>query len=122
MKRFAALAVAVLAAGGIALLLFGSGDDAGDGGRVLGELRAGSAAELTTCADWNKGSTEDKFATVENIRQGLVPRGQEDFEDAIANEDAFDVFEAACSRDFAQSFRLYKLYTKANAFDSLAPR
>lgn len=120
MTRFAAIAVAIVAAGAVAFLVFG-GDDDEPKGKVLGELRAGSAAELTTCADWNEGSTADKFATVENIRRSLVPRGQEEFEDAISDEDAFDVFEAACSRDFARSFRLYKLYTKANAFGSIAP-
>lgn len=121
MIRWAGLGAAILAAGVLAFVIFGGGDDEPDG-RVLGELRAGSAAELTHCADWNSGSSADKFATVENIRQSLVPRDKAEFEDVISDEDAYEMFEAACSRGFAQSFRLYKLYTKANAFGSIAPR
>ena len=38
----------------------------------------------------------------------------------LTDEEAYEMFEGACSEKFTASFRLYKLYFRANAFQSLA--
>ncbi|MGH2980557.1 MAG: hypothetical protein ACRDKV_00750 [Solirubrobacterales bacterium] len=39
----------------------------------------------------------------------------------LEDERAYDVLENWCENDFARGFKLYKLYTRAAAFQSLVP-
>jgi hypothetical protein len=38
----------------------------------------------------------------------------------LEDERAYDLLQGYCSAEFAESFKLYKLYTRAAAFQSLA--
>jgi hypothetical protein len=85
----------------------------------VGQARAGSVAQLASCADWNEGSVEERLATIEEVR------GQINLEEgtvrtpALSDQEAYDFFERACAPDYATGFRLYKIYARAAAFQSL---
>jgi hypothetical protein len=40
----------------------------------------------------------------------------------LPNDKAYDLFEGACRPDFSKRFKLYKLYTRAAAFQDLERR
>jgi hypothetical protein len=115
------LVVAVLAA--LAAGFAGCGEEdsatAGDADAV-GEVKVGSVAPLAQCRDWNKGTEAEKLATIEDVRS------QVNLEDApvdsppLSDEEAFEMFENACAAEFADGFRLYKLYANAAAFAPLS--
>jgi hypothetical protein len=81
----------------------------------------GLTASAADCKDWNRASAEERLATVEAIRefQGGPTTGAEG--STLPDEQAYDVFEGWCENDFARSFKLYKLYARAAAFQSPAP-
>jgi hypothetical protein len=38
---------------------------------------------------------------------------------ALSDAEAYDVIDRACSRDFTEGFRLYLIYSRAAAFESV---
>jgi hypothetical protein len=103
---------------------------AGCGGRAegessdaqpVGEQVGGSVAALAQCRDWNAGTEAEKQATIADIRSSLTPQSQEESGTSLSDEHAYRVFEHWCSKDFAQGFKLYKVYARAAAFAPLEP-
>jgi hypothetical protein len=95
-------------------------DAARFGAAPLGPVTAGSVARLAQCRDWNSGDHAAKMATVYDVRS------QVNLEDgpveipALTDDEAYELFESACSNDFAAGFRLYKLYARATGYALLA--
>lgn len=123
-------AAVFLGLGSFAIGAHGGSDDDGSrsddftvpaGVQPLGDLRAGSAASLVDCDDWNGGITERKQATVVDVREQLTAGGTVAGRPSLSDPQAFDTFERACSNEFTGSFRLYKIYYDANAFENLDP-
>lgn len=76
---------------------------------------------LADCADWNRASVSEKLATVNQV-EGFAggPSGSPAGHGTTLSDDrAFRLFESYCSADFARAFKLYKLYTRASAFEPL---
>jgi hypothetical protein len=77
---------------------------------------------LADCADWNEASVAEKLGTVVRIETfaGGPTGSPAGHGSTIPREQAYDVLEGWCDNDFARSFKLYKLYTRASAFQGLA--
>jgi len=119
-KAFQApLAIGALA---IALGASGCGEDASGNGvevEALGEDRVGSVASLVQCSDWQAGTPEQRYATIADIREQTSPNGVPLEDPPLSDDEAYEMFEGACGEEFTGSFRLYKLYFRATAFQSL---
>ena len=88
----------------------------------VGEIvRAGSTAQFATCRDWRRGTVEQRYATIEEIRGQLTPQRSASAESDLPDDDAYRLFEKTCATDFSDSMRLYKLYATAEAFAPLNP-
>jgi hypothetical protein len=104
-------------------LLAGCGDEgrsdeeAADG---VGPVFAGSTAQLASCRDWVKGTEDERYATIEDIRGQLTPQGSETAESEFSDEAAYKMFDHTCEPEWAGSLRLYKLYAHAQPFASYA--
>jgi hypothetical protein len=76
-------------------------------------------APLAECSDWNKGTDPEKLATIEDIRSQVNTTGGTVEAPPLSDEEAMEMFDSACSNDFAKSFRLYVLYSRAAGFAPL---
>jgi hypothetical protein len=94
-----------------------SDDEASEG---VGPVVAGSTAQLASCRDWVKGTEDERYATIEDIRGQLTPQGSETAESAFSDEAAYKMFDHTCEPEWAGSLRLYKLYAHAQPFASYA--
>jgi hypothetical protein len=107
------------------LLLAGCGDDDGGGGSggtaVGGGPTLDNPIELADCTDWKEGSVEERLGTIRQITDFIdssVP-GTGGTGVTLDDDEAYDLFERACSNDFARGFNLYKIYVRAAGFSSL---
>lgn len=87
--------------------------------RGVGEVRAGSVAQLANCADWKAGTVEERLATIEDVRSQINLEDAPVEQPALSDEAAYEFFQQACEPGYAESFRLYKIYARAAAFQSL---
>lgn len=87
---------------------------------ALGEVRVGSVAQLAQCSDWERGSREERLATIDDIREQINLRDGTVQTPELSDDAAYEVFESTCSQDFAKSFRLYKVYARAAGFASFS--
>jgi hypothetical protein len=117
----ALLAVAVALAGCGAEDETGTGEAGATEPEGVGIVRAGSTAQFANCGDWRRGTTEERYATLEDIRGQLTPQSSETAESDLSDEEAYRIFQDACEADFAEDLRLYKLYARAQAFAPLTP-
>jgi hypothetical protein len=85
----------------------------------VGDPVGGSVAALAQCRDWNAGTEEEKQATIDDIRNSLTPQSSEESGTSLSDERAYELFERSCAVDWAQGFKLYKLYARAAAFAPL---
>jgi hypothetical protein len=85
----------------------------------VGIVRAGSTAQFADCEDWRRGTVDQRYATIEDIRGQLTPQSSETAESDLSDESAYRVFQHSCANDFADKMRLYKLYVRAQAFAPL---
>jgi hypothetical protein len=95
------------------------GDDGGGSAAVAG-ARLGPV-RLANCRDWKTGRPQERRGTIEEL-EGFAggPVGPAGGHGATLPYDkAYQLFENYCSNDFARGFKLYKLYTRAAAFQSL---
>ena len=90
------------------------------GTEPVGEMTAGSVASLAECRDWNEASDEQRLATIADIRGQLNPAGSGVKAPSLDDDEALRAFDGACAPDYAQGFRLYKLYANAVGFAPLA--
>jgi hypothetical protein len=109
-------ALAPLAA--IAMAGCGSGDGRSGDVQGVGPARAGSSAALATCRDWRAGSADERLATIADLR--IYVEGDDGREPALDDTDAYDLFERACTHDYAAGFKLYKVYARGAAFSGFA--
>jgi hypothetical protein len=115
-------ALAALAA---LLVLAGCGGDddrssSAAGGQPLGMQSAGASVQFADCGDWRGGSRDERLATIVQLRGHLTPQRSQSAASPLPDERAYEVFERACEPDFAESFRLYKLYVRAQGFAPLS--
>ncbi len=94
------------------------GDGEEDQGASGADSRIGTRIDLLDCADWRRADPRERSDTIEAIREFAGgPAGPPGGRGATLDDDrAYAVFERQCRPDFAASFRLYKLYTRAAAF------
>lgn len=118
-RRFAALA---LAAAVLALAACGGDSAESEAGEAdpLGEVRVGSVAQLAQCRDWNGGTRAERLATIDDIREQVNLQDAPVKTPELSDEVAYEVLDNTCANDFADSFRLYKLYARATGFASFA--
>lgn len=98
----------------------GGGDDGG-GGKVkgVGIVRANSTAQFANCRDWRKGTVEQRYATIKDIRIQLAPQSTKAAGSDFSDKDAYRIFQKTCAANFSDSLRLYKLYARAQAYAPL---
>jgi hypothetical protein len=113
--RRAGLALAVVA---LALAACGSGKDPQP--QPVGEKLVGSVAQMATCSDWNKGTRAQRIATIHDIRQQINLKDSAVQTPELSDHAAYEVLHNTCERNFAGSFRLYKLYARATGFAAFA--
>lgn len=77
---------------------------------------------LADCSDWNSASVSEKLATVNRIEtvDGGPTGSPAGYGNTIPDAQAFHVIQGWCGARFADSFKLYKLYARAAAFEGIA--
>jgi hypothetical protein len=113
-RRAAALAIAA------ALVPAACGDDQEDEAKPVGQALVGSVAPLAQCRDWNGGNRDERIATIHDIREQVNLKDSAVQTPELSDKQAYRVLDATCSKDFASSFRLYKLYARAATFAPFA--
>jgi hypothetical protein len=86
----------------------------------LGEMLVGSVAQMAQCSDWNAGTRARRLATIHDIRQQVNLKDSAVQTPVLSDDAAYKVLDNTCSKDFAGSFRLYKLYARASSFAAFA--
>ena len=113
----AAVAAVVVAAAGC------GGDDpappASGAAKPLGKMSAGASVQFADCGDWRAGSRAERMATIAQLRGHLTPQRSRNAASPLSDERAYEMFERAREPEFAESFRLYKLYVRAQGFAPL---
>jgi hypothetical protein len=89
------------------------------GTEAVGQVVTGSVAPLAQCRDWNGANHEQKLATIDDVRNAINLKGTGIEAPPLTDEEALGVFNSACRADYAQGFRLYKLYARAAGFAPL---
>ncbi|MCD6015730.1 MAG: hypothetical protein K0R41_115 [Geminicoccaceae bacterium] len=121
--RAARRALGLLAAGALGLAACGEGDggEAAAGSEVegVGPVRTGSTAQLASCRDWRRGTEEQRYATLADIRGQLTEQTDPEAVSDLPDEAAYAMFEKVCATGYSDSLRLYKLYGRAEAYAPL---
>jgi hypothetical protein len=110
----------------VALALPACGSDSGAGKdkpvdiRGVGLVRNNSTAQFANCGDWRRGTPEQRYKTIKDIRGQLTPQRSKTAASDLSDEAAYAVFQHACKADFTDKLRLYKLYAHAQAFAVLS--
>ena len=112
-------AAVVALAAALALASCGS-DSRSKDVKPVGEVLVGSVAPMAMCSDWNAGTREQRLATIHDIRQQINLKDSAVQTPELSDEAAYEVLDNTCGRDFAGSFRLYKLYARAASFAPFA--
>jgi hypothetical protein len=116
--RFGLASAAMLAA------LIATGCSASDSEEQPGGAgpRIGAPLRLADCSDWRAADVAERLGTVRQLRDFAGgPTGSPAGRGAVLEDErAYDLLQGYCSAEFAESFKLYKLYTRAAAFQSLA--
>jgi hypothetical protein len=86
----------------------------------VGEKLVGSVAQMATCSDWNEGTRAQRIATIHDIRQQVNLKDSSVHTPELSDHAASEILDNTCKRDFAGSFRLYKLYARAASFAAFA--
>ncbi len=106
---------------GAVIALSGCGGSGGEAAPVqpVGQDKAGSVAPLAQCRDWIRGNPAEQLATIEDIRSQINLEGGTVQAPPLSDEEAQGVFDRACSNEFAKTFRLYVIYSRAAGFAPL---
>jgi hypothetical protein len=86
----------------------------------VGDVLAGSVAPMAVCSDWNGGTRERRLATIEDIREQINLKDSAVQTPELSDDAAYRVLDTTCRKPFAGSFRLYKLYARADSFAPFA--
>jgi hypothetical protein len=105
-----------------ALALASCGSDGRPAGEAkpVGQELVGSVAPMAQCSDWNAGTREERLATIHDIREQVNLKDSAVQTPELSDRSAYRVLDATCSKGFAGSFRLYKLYARAASFAAFA--
>jgi hypothetical protein len=110
----------------VVLALPACGSDSGEGKdkpvdiRGVGLVRNNSTAQFANCGDWRRGTPEQRYKTIKDIRGQLTPQRSKTAASDLSDDAAYAVFQHACKADFTDKLRLYKLYARAQAFAVLS--
>ena len=110
----------------VVLALPACGSDSGAGKdkpvdiRGVGLVRNNSTAQFANCGDWRRGTPEQRYKTIKDIRGQLTPQRSKTAASDLSDDAAYAVFQHACKADFTDKLRLYKLYARAQAFAVLS--
>jgi hypothetical protein len=85
----------------------------------VGPIRASSSAQFADCRRWRRGSVDERYATIAEIRGQLTSQDSPSSESDLPDEVAYEIFEKTCSSEGSDRLRLYKLYAPAQAFAPL---
>jgi hypothetical protein len=85
----------------------------------VGPIRASSSAQFADCRHWRRGTVEQRYATIAEIRGQLTPQGSESAESDLPDSVAYEIFQKTCASEGSDRLRLYKLYAPAQAFAPL---
>lgn len=109
--RGAPAVVAVMAA----IAAGGCGDGSPDGPPV--RPTGSSQASTATCEKWTRADRLERAAILGDLERAFGRRyGDGQVGEIVPRAKALAVMDNACSRDFADNFRLWKLYERAVAF------
>jgi hypothetical protein len=89
------------------------------GTEPVGEMTAGSVAPLAECRDWNGADPGERLATIADIRSQMNLEDSGIDAPALTDDEAAQLFDGACGPDYAGGFRLYKLYARGAGFVEL---
>lgn len=122
--KLAGVLALVAAAVVVGIALVDTGGSGGSEGTApaygVGQIRAGSVAQLARCADWVEGTDAEQQVTVDDIQSQLNQPGADGPTPDLPDDEAIAVLDRICSRSYAAGFRLYKLYARGAAFAPLA--
>jgi hypothetical protein len=78
---------------------------------------------LADCEDWNQADVSERLGTVGALSDfaGGPTGSPAGHGNTLSQKRGYEVLDNWCSQRFAHGFKLYKLYTRAAAFSSLAP-
>jgi hypothetical protein len=84
--------------------------------------RIARPTQLVQCRDWVKANPRERNGTLDLLREfaGGPTGSPAGHGRTLEDDEAYTLFDNWCSRRYAEGFRLYKLYTRASAFKSLA--
>jgi hypothetical protein len=110
------LCATVIAASAALTGCFGSSDS--NAPPPSGGPTIATPVRLTDCSDWNAAGPSQRSAIIEAVRTvSGGPTGSPGGHGAVLDNDkAYNLFDAQCRPEFSKRFRLYKLYTRAAAF------
>jgi len=116
--RVAGLLVCAILLGGCS-----GGGSGSDGPAKQAGATIGGSVRNADCAGWRAAGPPERKNTVSDISAFAGgPAGERIGNGATLSEDkAYDLFEGACRADYARGFKLYKLYTRAAAFQKQKP-
>jgi hypothetical protein len=83
----------------------------------------GAPINLADCNDWSQAGTAERLGTIKQLddfaggavvgNSASAPAGR----GAVLDDDhAYDLLDSYCKQEFAQGFKLYKLYQRAAGF------
>ena len=82
---------------------------------------SGSVAPIAQCSDWSAGdAARSGWRRSHDIREQVNLKDGTVRTPALTDRAAYRVLHNICSKDFAGSFRLYKLYARAASFAEFA--
>jgi hypothetical protein len=110
----------VALAAGLALASCDSGSDPPERAQPVGEQLVGSVAQMAQCSDWSAGTRAERVATIHDIRRQVNLKDSAVQTPVLTDRAAYRVLDSICSKSFAGSFRLYKLYARAASFADFA--
>ena len=87
----------------------------------MGSPEVQTSARETDCTDWNDATVEERQIIVESIAEfeGGAPTGTAGR--TLPDDEAYEVFQRFCEKDYAAAFKLYKIYVRAAAFSGGSP-
>ncbi|MBN1530148.1 MAG: hypothetical protein JW895_13900 [Thermoleophilaceae bacterium] len=106
-----------------ALLLVSCGGDSDQESkkaRPVGEMLVGSVAPMAQCRDWEGGTRAERLATIDDIREQVNLKDSAVQTPELSDKAAYRILDTICSRPYASTLRLYKLYARADSFAPFA--
>jgi hypothetical protein len=115
----AARTVAAALVAAVSVAACGEEEERSAPAKPVGEPSAGSVVQFADCGDWRRGTSAERFATVEELRGQLTPQTSRTAASPLPDQRAYEILDRACRFETAESLRLYKLYVRAQGFAPL---